>query len=96
MPRRSFCKDNATTAHALQHWRYHLNEYVVDYLKDCGYTTPEKTVRRDSYSTKKRRREANRIVDEMERCGKIRSLYDDFRREINAAREVKSAFPGRR
>jgi hypothetical protein len=91
----STCKDNATTAHALQHWRYHLNQHIVDYLDESGYLTPRKIVQRDSHPTKKRRKEANKIVDEMENSGKIRSIYDDFRKEVNIAREAKSGWRGR-
>jgi len=80
---------NARTAHALAHWRYHLNDWVVDYLKQEGYTTPEKIVERDSWNTKKRMKYANTIVDKMEESGEVRRLHHDFRVEIDTARNEK-------
>ncbi|KAF2421566.1 hypothetical protein EJ08DRAFT_492612 [Tothia fuscella] len=89
------CKENATTAHALQHWRYHLNEHIVAYLTEQRYLTSAKIVKRDGQSTKQRRKEANKIVDEMWASGKIRGIYDEFRSEINWAREAKSGWSRR-
>lgn len=76
---------NAQMAHALAHWRYHLNEWVVDYLKQEGYCTPEKVVERDEWKTSKRREYANEIVDHMERVGEVRKLYRDFKNETEHA-----------
>jgi hypothetical protein len=57
--------------------------------------TAKKLLKRVDRPTKKRRKEANDIVDEMERVGKIREMYTDFRNEINSARESKAKFRGR-
>lgn len=76
---------NAQMAHALAHWRYHLNEWVVDYLKQEGYCTPVKVVERDEWKTSKRREYANEIVDHMERVGEVRKLYRDFKNETEHA-----------
>jgi hypothetical protein len=57
--------------------------------------TAEKLVKRLEWSTKKKRKYANKIADTMESNGKIRSLYQDFRNEINIARDSKSAFRAR-
>ena len=84
-----FCKANAQTSHALQHWRYHLNEWVVTWLDSHGYNTDEKILRRDKSSTKKRRKEANKITDRMEQGGVIRTLWKDFYNNINDARNSK-------
>lgn len=84
-----FCMQNAKTAHALTHWRFHLNEWVVDYLDAEGYSTPEKIVERDGWSTKKRRRYANKVVDSMENTGEIKRLHRDFRHEIEDAQNKK-------
>ncbi|TKA74496.1 hypothetical protein B0A49_06567, partial [Cryomyces minteri] len=86
-----FCMRNAITAHALAHWRYHLNEWVVDYLAAEGYTSPAKIVERDAWSTKKRRAYANKVADEMEAKGEVRRLYRDYRCEIDTARNAKQA-----
>ena len=84
-----FCMGNAQTAHALQHWRYHLNEWVVTWLIANGYNTPEKIVKRDQWSTKKRRKFANKIVDRMEQEGVVKTLWQDFRKNIDEARNSK-------
>ena len=80
---------NAHWAHTLAHWRYHLNEWVIDYLGQEGYTNPEKIVERDSWNTKKRRKYAEKVVDEMEEAGEIKRLYQDFRSEVDTARDTK-------
>lgn len=84
-----FCMSNAETAHSLQHWRYHLYEWVVEYLESAGWNKPELIVKRDGWSTRKRRKHANKIVDIMEGEGKIKALYQDFKREIDTARNAK-------
>ena len=85
-----FCMRNAMTGHALAHWRYHLNEWVIDYLRDEGYLTPDKIVERDGWNTRKRRDFANSVVDDMEEKGEIKRLHKDYRTEIDSAREVKT------
>ena len=84
-----FCMGNAQTAHSLQHWRYHLNEWVVTWLTANGYDTAEKIVERDRLSTKRRRKEANKIVDRMEQGGVVKTLWRDFRQNIDNARNSK-------
>lgn len=86
-----FCMRNAEVAHSLNHWRYHLYEWVVDYLNQAGYNAPEKIVKRDGWSTRKRRKYANKIVDAMETDGKIKALYKDFKNEIDSARNANTA-----
>ncbi|KAI9709491.1 MAG: hypothetical protein M1820_003251 [Bogoriella megaspora] len=85
-----FCANNARIGHALAHWRYHLNEWVIDYLRMEGYLTPEKIVERDGWNTRKRRDFANKVVDEMEESGEIKKLHRNYRDEIETAREMKS------
>ncbi|KAH0369460.1 hypothetical protein KCU65_g3314, partial [Aureobasidium melanogenum] len=84
-----FCMSNAETAHSLQHWRYHLYEWVVEYLESAGWNTPKLIVKRDGWSVRKRRKHANKIVDIMEEQGKIKALYSDFKKEIDTARNAK-------
>ncbi|KAF1345745.1 hypothetical protein BDV97DRAFT_358977 [Delphinella strobiligena] len=83
------CFGNAQIAHSLSHWRFHLFEWVVDYLNQAGYNAPAKIVKRDSWSTRKRRKYANKIVDAMQTDGKIKALYHDFKNEIDSARNSK-------
>lgn len=84
-----FCMSNTETAHALQHWRIHLYEWVVEWLEAVGYNSPENIVQRDKWSERKRRKYANKIVDEMEAQGKIKTLHRDFKDEIDRARNAK-------
>ena len=86
-----FCMQNARIGHALAHWRYHLNEWVIDYLRDEGYLSPDKIVERDGWNTRKRRDFANSVVDHMEERGEIKRLHRDYRNEIDTAREAKAA-----
>ena len=80
---------NAETAHALQHWRYHLYEWVVEYLETEGYSTPEKIVQRDGWGEPRRRKFANKVLDKMVENGQVKKLYKDFRQEVENAREAK-------
>lgn len=84
-----FCKANAETAHALSHWRYHLNQWVLDWLQNEGYTSPQKILEREKWSIKRKRNYANEIVDTMEEKGEIKALYRDFKHNLEAAREAK-------
>jgi hypothetical protein len=85
----SVCRANAQQAHTLIHWKYALNEWVVDQLETEDYLTPEKLAEREKMKAKQRRDYANNLVDEWERNGVIKSLYGDFKRQLEAARESK-------
>ena len=84
-----FCKANATHAHALLHWRYNLNQWVLDWLKNESHTSAEKIVERENWSIKKRGDYANKVVDGMEETGEIKALYRDFKNNLEAARDAK-------
>ena len=83
------CNANAETAHALYHWRYHLNQYVLDWLKRHGHTAPEKIVEREGWSVNKRANYANDVVDGMEEDGEMKILYKEFKENLAAARDAK-------
>lgn len=84
-----FCMANARTAHALQHWRIHLNDWVGSWLDRNGHNAPAQVLKRDRLSVRKRRKIANRIADAMERDGVVKELYREFRNNIDTARESK-------
>ncbi|KAK5113730.1 hypothetical protein LTR85_010747 [Meristemomyces frigidus] len=84
-----FCMANAETAHSLSHWRYHLNEWVIQWLNKSGYNSAEKIVQRDRWSTKKRRKYANKVADRMEQEGVVGDLWRAFRGKIDEARSSK-------
>lgn len=88
----STCKANAQVAHTLHHWRYHLNDWVRGYLDSNGYLTPEKLVKRDKKSDRKREKEARRIVDEMERKGEIKKLHRLYKEQVTFAVEARNEY----
>ncbi|KAF2273136.1 uncharacterized protein EI97DRAFT_436379 [Westerdykella ornata] len=88
----STCKANAEMAHILHHWRYHLNFWVVEYLERKGYCTPEELVKRDKLSTRKRTKQANRIVDRMEKEKEISRLHKKYKEQVNHALQAKNDF----
>ena len=79
------CRSNATVAHSLLHWKYHLNDWILDWLKNQGYLTAEKIVERESMSAKTRRKYANDVVDTMVEMGEIKNLYRDFKGNLKKA-----------
>ncbi|KAF2736059.1 hypothetical protein EJ04DRAFT_562825 [Polyplosphaeria fusca] len=81
----STCKANAQMAHTLRHWRHHLNNWVINYLKGKGHLNAPKLVERDSWSIKERGKCATNIVDDMEASGEIRKLYKLYKDQINFA-----------
>lgn len=84
-----FCRANAQTAHSLIHWKHALNEWVLGNLEGKGHLTQAKLAERDKMKNKQRKKQANEIVDEWEEEGTIKSLYGDFKRSLEAAREGK-------
>lgn len=84
-----FCKSNAEIAHNLIHWKYALNNWVIDRLKEEGYLEAEKLAEREPWSEKKRRMYANNIVDGWETAGDINGLYKSFKRNLEEARDKK-------
>lgn len=81
------CRANAVTAHALAHWKHHLNAWVIKHLEEeTSHLKPEKIVERDGWSTKKRRKFANRVADEMEAKGEVKRLWREWRGSIREAR----------
>ncbi|KIW00029.1 uncharacterized protein PV09_08381 [Verruconis gallopava] len=89
-----FCKDNALTAHALEHWKYQLNSWIVDWLENEGYLTDKKIVKRDRWDEPRRRKYAKKVVETMEATGQIKALWRQFRDEVDGARGMKSGWTG--
>ncbi|KAI7682787.1 hypothetical protein KC319_g817 [Hortaea werneckii] len=84
-----FCMANARTAHTLNHWRWHLYQWAVMWLTKTGYMTDEKVVKRDGWSSTKRRKYANKVVDRMEADGVVGDLWKEFRKNLDEARTSK-------
>lgn len=83
------CCLNAETAHALTHWRYHLNEWVVDELRRRGLFEPDAILTREPWNTKKRSVYANGIMKQLQQSGEIARLYRDFKNNLNRAGTAK-------
>lgn len=76
-------------AHALHHWRYALNQIVLEWLADEGHLSPERIVERERLRQRKRQRATNKIVDAMEHMGIMKLLYKQFKENLAAARDAK-------
>lgn len=81
----SHCAANAQMGHKLMHWKYHLNETVLDYLQEQGVLSAAAIVSRDKKNKRKREKEAEAIVDSMEEIGKIDELWAHFQRDLKDA-----------
>ena len=88
----STCKANAQVAHTLHHWRWHLFDWVKSYLQSKGHLSPEKLVKRDKKSERRREKEARKIVDEMEREGEITRLHRAYREQVQFAVEAQNEY----
>ncbi|KAL8661853.1 MAG: hypothetical protein Q9202_005211 [Teloschistes flavicans] len=86
----SKCNANAVTAHALQHWRHALNEFVLDKLDTEGHTSSRKIIERADWSVKKRETYANGIMTRMVADNSMRGLYKEFKQNLAAARDAKN------
>jgi len=84
-----FCRANAERAHSLIHWKHALNEWVVQTLEHQGFLEPEKLAERIKWNQRKLSALANEIVDEWVDNGEIKSLYKDFKNNIETARNAK-------
>ena len=84
-----FCKGNAEQAHTLSHWRFHLNQWVLDWLAANGFTSAEALVSREGWSKKRTRKFADEVVDRMDDGGEIGGLWRDWQNNLRSAREAK-------
>jgi Domain of unknown function (DUF4211) len=81
-----FCAANAEMGHKLTHWKFHLNENMLSYLEEQGVLSAEAILAREKMSNKKREKEAERIVDQMQETGMISKLWRDFQNDLEDAR----------
>ncbi|OGE56254.1 hypothetical protein PENARI_c003G12288 [Penicillium arizonense] len=86
------CKGRAELAHTLTHWRYHLNEWVIDYLDGMGHMADDEILKRNDMSAKKKTRNANDVLDEMVAGGIVDGLWRDFHISLRSAREKESIY----
>ncbi|KAJ5902030.1 hypothetical protein N7495_002558 [Penicillium taxi] len=81
------CNKKAQLAHTLTHWRFHLNEWVVDHLRRMGCMTDAEVIRRNNMSQKKKTRNAIAVLESMVVKGEIDNLWRDFHSTLKGARE---------
>ncbi|KAL4754971.1 hypothetical protein BDW72DRAFT_164779 [Aspergillus terricola var. indicus] len=81
------CKKNAALAHTLTHWRFHLNDWIVEHLRIAGYFSDKKILKRSQYSQKKKNKHAAKALNKMIESGEIKKLWRDFHINLRAARE---------
>lgn len=85
------CKSNAVLSHTLIHWRFHLYEWVVDYLdrKEELLSSPQRSLEREKLSAKKRTKYANKVMDRMDAGNEVQRLWNDFHQTLKVARTMK-------
>ncbi|PYI08599.1 transcription factor IIIc-like protein [Aspergillus sclerotiicarbonarius CBS 121057] len=82
------CKNKATLAHTLTHWRFHLNEWVTGYLKHKGYLSDTAVLQRNNWSQKRQIKNAVRVFESMVENGEVKKLWRDFHINLRTARET--------
>ncbi|KAJ5553311.1 hypothetical protein N7494_002689 [Penicillium frequentans] len=82
------CAMRSRLAHTLTHWRFHLNEWVVDYLDRMGQMADSEVLRRNGLSQKRKTRNAIAVLDGMVTTGEVEKLWRDFHTNLKAARET--------
>lgn len=81
-----FCAANAEMGHKLTHWKYHLNQSLLDYLDEQGVLSAEAILAREKLSKKRREKEAENIIDVMQQTGVIQKLWKDLQSDLEDAR----------
>lgn len=66
-----------------------MNFYVLSWLKKQGHLTTERIIERENWSAKKREKYSNAVVDGMVESGEMKTLYKEFKENIEAARSAK-------
>ncbi|KAL4894107.1 hypothetical protein BDV59DRAFT_21889 [Aspergillus ambiguus] len=82
------CKTKAEMAHTLTHWRCHLNEWVVEHLRQTGYLSDDAILRRSHWSQKRKEKYAAEAMRTMIENDEIKKLWRDFHINLKTAREA--------
>jgi hypothetical protein len=91
----SDCSDKAFQAHKLIHWKYSLNEAVIEILESQRHLTQRKIAKRRAASSEERWVYADNIVQAWKADGTIRSLYQEFKKMMDTARTYEPRRYGR-
>jgi len=81
-----FCAANAEMGHKLTHWKYHLNVSLLAYLEEQGVLSAEAIIAREKLNKKKREKEAENIVDQMQETGVIQEMWRGLQDDLEDAR----------
>ncbi|RKF59299.1 putative transcription factor iiic-like protein [Erysiphe neolycopersici] len=84
----SICKRNAQYSHSLIHWKFALNEWVIDFLSKEGQLTSEKIMARRMMDSVELDQYANHLVDTWESKSIIKYLYRDWKIQRKIAEEL--------
>lgn len=90
-----YCAFNAEMTHKLSHWKWHLNDWLLDFLESQDVLSTDAIIAREKLSQRKREDEANNIVDGMEANGEMDRLWRDFKADKEKAREGMEDGEGR-
>jgi hypothetical protein len=81
-----FCAANAEMGHKLTHWKFNLNQSLLEYLEEQGVLSAEAIVAREKLNKKKREKEAENIVDQMQETGEVDKLWRGLQDDLEDAR----------
>ena len=80
------CHANAKTAHMLIHWKIGLLNFVIHELTQSGYMNSTQLERRERMTPKKKHKLVDKILDDWQAHGTIKSLYREFQSNVDRAR----------
>ncbi|KAK4230847.1 hypothetical protein QBC38DRAFT_356128 [Podospora fimiseda] len=80
------CNDNAEIAHTLLHWKWSLLDWVDVRLMEDGHMLPERLAERSRWKPKKLYKLVDEIVEGWEKQGVVKSLFGDFKSQLERAR----------
>ncbi|KAK0623298.1 hypothetical protein B0T14DRAFT_427526 [Immersiella caudata] len=80
------CHANAKTAHMLIHWKIGLLNFVIYELTQSGYMNSTQLEKRERMTPKKKHKLVDKILDDWEARGTIKSLYREFQSNVDRAR----------
>lgn len=61
---------------------------MLQSLQEEGELTPAKLAEREAMNLKKRTKYANKVVDRWEESGQIKSLWRDYKSQVDTARNL--------
>ena len=84
----STCRANAHAAHGLIHWKFFLDDWVLDKLKVDGWYSPERLAERALMKKKKLTQLSMDIVDDWTSTREMKRRYAEFKERLEEARNL--------